>query len=937
MSADSSIPVPRATYRLQFNGEFGFKQGAGLADYLARLGVSHLYASPYMKARPGSTHGYDIVDHNEINPEIGSLRDFDDLVETLRRHGLSQILDFVPNHMGVGGADNLWWLGVLEWGPDSPFAGYFDIEWDPERRYLQGKVLVPFLGDQYGAVLADGGLELRFDAQTGSFSVWAYGTHRLPVCPRHYAAILGDRHPELERLGDAFNGLAYHHPQEIRRADELKAELAVLVASDPEVRSAVDEAVARFAGRQGEPESWQRLDALIAKQFWRAAYFRVAADDINYRRFFNINELAGLRMEQPELFEVAHCFAFGLINDGTLEGLRIDHIDGLLDPAGYCRRLKEKAGRPFYLVVEKILARHEKLREDWEIEGTTGYEFANLVGGLFVDPACEEAFSRLYAGFTGRGEPFEEVVRNCKIRIMETEMASELNVLAREAARIARSNPRTCDFTVNLLHTALKEVVARFPVYRTYVDDAGATETDRRDIDWAVAQARKTAGAMDRSVFDFVHALLTGDLVAGPRSGYSRSQALRFAMKLQQYSGPVMAKGLEDTAFYRYNRLVALNEVGGHPDHFGTSVAAFHHLNLERRQSWPHAMLGTSTHDTKRGEDTRARLYALSEMPEEWERQITAWSRIVRARRGDIDGSAAPDRNDEYLLYQLLLGAWPAGLTGIEDPAELDPDEVADLAGRIEGAMIKSVREAKVHSTWAAPDVAYEDAVKSFVRDCLDLSRRNPFLESFLPFQARLAGLGILNSLSQTLIKLTVPGVPDIYQGAELWDLSLVDPDNRRPVDYGARRRLLERVEAIGDDGADEFKRLLADWKDGAVKLALVHRTLRLRARHPDLFAQGSYEGLEVRGALSQNVVAYARSLGGTAVVVAVPRLTAALGANPDWSGCRVLLPAGLPVEGWRNALTGRKLEGHAGGDGTFLAAGDLFADFPVALLVREG
>lgn len=938
MPADSAIPVPRATYRLQFNKEFGFERAAGLADYLARLGVSHLYASPYMKARPGSTHGYDIVDHNEINPEIGSLKDFDALVDKLREHGLSQILDFVPNHMGVGGSGNRWWLGVLEWGPDSPFSGYFDIDWDPERRYLQGKILVPFLGDQYGAVLADGGFELRFDAETGSFSVWAYGTHKLPVCPRHYADILGSGHPDLDRLGDAFGGLAYHHPHEVRRAEELKTELAFLVASDPDIRSAVEAAAAGFAGKPGELESWRRLDALIQKQFWRAAYFRVAADDINYRRFFNINELAGLRMEQPELFDVAHCLALGLVGDGTLDGLRIDHIDGLLDPAGYCRRLKEKAGRPFYLVVEKILARHERLRDDWEIEGTTGYEFANLVGGLFVDQSGEEAFSRLYAGFTGRSEPFEEVVRSCKIRIMETEMASELNVLAREAARIARSNPMTCDFTVNVLHAALKEVVARFPVYRTYVDDAGASEVDRRDIDWAVARARKTAGAPDQSTFDFVHALLSGDLVAGPRSGYGRSQAIRFAMKLQQYSGPVMAKGLEDTAFYRYNRLVALNEVGGHPDHFGTSVAAFHHLNLERAQHWPHAMLGTSTHDTKRGEDTRARLYALSEMPEEWERQITAWSRIVRARRGDLEGSAAPDRNDEYLLYQLLLGAWPAELTGIEDPAGLDPEQVAVLAERIEGAMIKAVREAKLHSTWAAPDTAYEDAVKGFVRDCLDLSRRNPFLESFLPFQARLAALGVVNSLSQTLIKLTAPGVPDIYQGAELWDLSLVDPDNRRPVDYDARRRLLERIEAIPEDGgADALKTLLEDWRDGAVKLALIHRTLRLRSRCPDLFMQGTYEALEVRGGLCQNAVAYARSLGGTAVVVVVPRLLAGLGDRPDWTDCQVRLPAGTPTDGWRDVLTGRRIEPRGdAGEASFRAA-DLFADFPVALLLREG
>ncbi|HSK41011.1 MAG TPA: malto-oligosyltrehalose synthase, partial [Arenibaculum sp.] len=607
----------------------------------------------------------------------------------------------------------------------------------------------------------------------------------------------------------------------------------------------------------------------------------------------------------------------------------------LLDPEGYCRRLREKSPRPFYLVVEKILARHERLREDWPIEGTTGYEFANLVGALFVDPAGEEPFSRIYGGFTGRTEPFEDMVRACTIRIMETEMASELNILAREAGRIARSNPRTSDFTLNILHQALKEVVARFPVYRTYVGDDGADEVDRRDIDWAVAQARRTEGAPDPSVFDFVHRLLTGDLVAEAGSGYSRHQVLRFAMKLQQYSGPVMAKGLEDTAFYRYNRLAALNEVGGHPDHFGVSVAAFHHTNQERARRWPHAMLGTSTHDTKRGEDTRARLYALSEMPDEWERQLTTWSRILRARLGDIEGTAPPKRNDEYLLYQLLLGAWPAELTDA-DPDQLDPGVIAGFRERIEGAMLKSIREAKEHSTWASPNQAYEDAVNAFVRECLDLSRRNAFLESFLPFQARLARLGVVNGLAQTLVKLTTPGVPDIYQGAELWDLSLVDPDNRRPVDYAARRRLLDDVDGLLERDPGAVSGLMERWQDGAVKLALIRQALKLRSRKPGLFANGDYEPLEVRGEFAQHVCAYARTLGDDAAVVAVPRLLVALGAEPDWRDTVVPLPASRPAAGWRNVLTGAVVETSGDAQAAAFPAAALFGTFPVALLVPE-
>ena len=475
-----------------------------------------------------------------------------------------------------------------------------------------------------------------------------------------------------------------------------------------------------------------------------------------------------------------------------LDGLRIDHVDGLLDPKGYLVRLREQAPRPFYLVVEKILARHEALRSDWPIEGTTGYEFANLVLGLLVDPAGEAGFTQAYAGFTGQHPAFGELVRTCKIRIMVNELASELNVLARDAARVARQNPRTTDFTRNILQRALREIVACFPVYRTYVDGTGApSELDRRDLDWAVAQARRNQTDVDPSVFDFLHRLLIADLVATPRSGFSRQAVLRLAMRVQQYSGPVMAKGLEDTAFYRYNRFVALNEVGGHPDHFGVSLAAFHKANAQRASQWPQAMLGTSTHDTKRGEDTRARLAVLSELPEEWARQVNAWSRTLRARRGDVEGTAPPERNDEYLFYQMLLGAWPAELTGIGLP---DAEQAGAFAERLEGAMVKSLREAKLHTTWAAPNLAYEEAMLGFVRDALDMSRPNAFLEAFLPFQERVARLGVRNSLVQAALKLTLPGMPDIYQGAELWDLSLVDPDNRRPVDYGLRARLLEQA-----------------------------------------------------------------------------------------------------------------------------------------------
>lgn len=919
---------PRATYRLQFGPHCDFAGAADLAPYLARLGVSHLYASPYLKARPGSTHGYDIVDHRALNPELGDETSFRAFARALHAHGLGQILDFVPNHMGVGGADNAAWLDVLEWGEDSPFAGWFDIDWDPDRRYLTGKVLVPFLGDQYGTVLESGELRLRFDAEQGSFAVWAYGTHKLPVCPLDYGRVLGDRHPVLEQLGDAFAGLGAWRALAYRRAGELKAELARAAAASAEVRVAIEAAVARLDGTPGEPESWRGLHALIQDQHWRVAHFRVAADDINYRRFFNINELAGLRMELTELFDHAHDLVLSLIADGTLDGLRIDHVDGLLDPRAYLERLRARAARPIHLVVEKILAHHESLREDWPVEGTTGYEFANLVLGLLVDPAGEESLSRLYAEFTGITAPFPQIVRDCKLRIMEHEMASELTVLARDAGRIARQNPRTADFTRNVFQRALRATIACFPVYRTYVDGGVPSDADRRDIDWAIAQARRLDADLDPSVFDMLHRMLTTDLVAEPRSGYSRHAVVRFAMRVQQYSGPVMAKGLEDTAFYRWNRFVALNEVGGHPDEFGITPHAFHRANLQRLRRWPHAMLATSTHDTKRGEDTRARLAVLSEIPDEWARQVQAWSRILRARRGDVEGTDPPDRNDEYLFYQLLVGSWPPDLTGIGTP---DAEALAVYAARIEGAMLKSLREAKLRTTWSAPDAAYEGAMLDFVRLALDPERASAFLSLFLPFQERIARLGVQNSLVQTALKLTVPGVPDLYQGAELWDFSLVDPDNRRPVDFGLCARLLDEVtEALSGGGEAALAEMLASWRDGRIKLAVVVTALRFRAAHPALFAAGSYDPIVVEGEDADRVCGFLRRHDAASLLVAVQRFPARGVAEAT----RATLSAGPgsePLAGdWCDLLTGRTATATNG----TLDTGPLFNTLPVALLV---
>ena len=922
--------IPRATYRLQFHKGFGFDRATELAPYLARLGVSHLYASSYLKARPGSTHGYDIVDHDALNPELGDEASFDRMNEALAQNGLSQVLDFVPNHMGVGGADNPLWLDMLEWGPDSAHAGWFDIDWDPDRRYLRDKLLVPFLGDQYGAVLEAGQLSLKFDEQEGSFAVWAYDTHKLPVCPLHYARILGDAHPELERLGDAFSGLPEWRPQVGRRAGELKAELLALCREREDVRSAVAAAVGRLNGASGNLDSWRSLDALIQEQYWRAAHFRVAADDINYRRFFNINDLAGIRMELPEVFDHAHRLVFRLLKSGVLKGLRIDHIDGLLDPKGYLNRLREKAGNDFYLVVEKILAPHESLREDWPVQGTTGYDFTNLVLALLVDPAGEESFNSLYTGLTGHREPFADMVHDCKLRIMRNEMASELNVLARDAARVARQNPRTTDFTRNLLHRAIREIVACFPVYRTYVDAAGeCTAGDKRDLDWAIARARRNETEIDPSVFDFLARLFSGELVEKPRSGFSRHAVLRLAMKLQQYSGPVMAKGLEDTAFYRYNRFIALNEVGGNPEQFGLSLAAFHKANGQRCDRWPHAMLATSTHDTKRGEDTRARLAVLSELPQDWAKHVEIWSRILRAGRGDVEGTAPPDPNDEYMFYQMLIGSWPVELLG----ASPDAEGLAAYAERIKVALTKSLREAKAHSTWAAPNPAYEEAMLGLAGLALDPARSAAFLGAFLPFAERVARLGAQNSLAQTVLKLTLPGVPDIYQGTELWDLSLVDPDNRRPVDYALRQRLLDEIlETVADDRQGAMARYLQSWQDARFKLAAMAAILRFRREAPVLFAEGDYEGLSAEGDVADEVCAFSRRQGDAAMLVAVARFPGRRDIRGAPPAATLPVPELLQGGQWRELLTGRRVE-----IGAKLNAATLFREAPAAVFVRAG
>lgn len=927
--------IPRATYRLQLHRDFTFAQAEAVLPYLAALGISHVYVSPILKARAGSLHGYDIIDHNALNPELGDRAAFERLAARLAELGMGLVVDFVPNHMGVGGADNAWWLDVLEWGEDSPYARFFDIDWQPPRRELKGKVLLPFLGDHYGAILERGELVPKFDRAEGTLSVW-YWQHRYPIAVRDYPDILqaavrpGGAGDALFDVVLDFRALTSGQagrsaPARRSRAVQCKARLAGLVAAQPALGDAIDAALVTLAH---DPA---RLHDLLERQSYRVSFWRVAADEINYRRFFDINDLAALRMvEEPELFARAHRLTLELIRARLIQGLRIDHVDGLFNPADYCRHLQAQAGealglpvrdgddQPLPLWVEKILAYHEPLRRDWPVAGTTGYDFANLVNGLFVDGEGEAALGSGYARFIGFEMDFEREVIEAKKRIIDEHMSAELRVLAGRLGRIAASHWRSRDFTLSVLVQALKEVVACLPVYRTYVTSRRVTDNDRRYIDWAMAKARRHGG-IDATVFDFVAAVLDTSLA---KDGlYSRRAVVDFAMRLQQYTGPVMAKGFEDTALYRYNRLISLNEVGGEPTRFGVSIAGFHQANRARARSHPHALLATATHDTKRGEDTRMRMDVLSELPEEWRQHLERWGQLNQSFRKLLDSGPAPEPNDEVWIYQTLVGAWP------------EDEDMAGFVERMATVVVKAVKEAKRRTSWAHPDEAYEQAVVDFLRRILETSRRNPFLDDLQVLRRRVLPVGQLNGLAQTLLKLTVPGVPDIYQGTELWDLSLVDPDNRRPVDYDRRRALLHSL-----DG-QPLPAEVARWQDGAVKQALIRRTLDLRRRHPALFAEGAYRPLPVRGPRAANVVAFARLHGDTQIVVAVAVQTARL-----WSDGQTVPPVGAVWRGvhmeaprrgggFHDLLSGRRIEPVSRRGSAVLAATDLFATFPLALL----
>lgn len=923
-----AAPPPRATYRLQFHEDFTFDDAARIVPYLARLGISHVYASPIHKARPGSTHGYDIVDHSAINLELGGEDGFYRLSDTLREHGLGLVLDIVPNHMGVGGSDNPWWLSVLEWGELSPAARMFDIDW--ERLGANHKVIIPFLGDRYGDALEKGDLKLTFDAAEGSFSVWHY-EHRFPVSPLAYPIVLDRALVAIGEIGTEAAASALAASERLRtmgeetaadrraafpqEADALKQRIAQAVAESPGLRVAIERAVTLINGTPGLPESFGTLHRILETQAYRLAHWRVAASDINYRRFFDINGLAGLRIEEPEAFARAHEMVFRLVNEGRVNGLRIDHIDGLADPAGYVRALQSAVGPGFYIVVEKILEPSEPLRP-WPVAGTSGYDALNLIDGVFVDTDNEAAFDVLYRRTTGVEDRYGTLLRAAKTEILDSSFASELEVLVSDLKRIAESDRRTRDFTVTALRRAIVEIIARFPVYRTYLDDAGVDPEDLRLVEQTVAAAKRWSALPDRTVHDFIAGTVLGKIsTVGPGRPDPELQR-RFQRRFQQLTGPVMAKSLEDTLFYRFVRLLALNEVGGDPGHFGMTQRRFHDTMAGRTRDWPHAMIATATHDTKRGEDARGRLLALSEMPEAWADAVARFEAMAAPHLVGIDEIDAPDANDRYMLLQTLLGAWPNELMEHESEAA-----VAAFRKRMEEYAEKALREAKRHTSWVHVNEAYESATVGLLHALLGPA--GSFLPAFRPLAQRLAYGGMLTGLARTALKCTLPGVPDTYQGTEFWDLSLVDPDNRRPVDYGAR------AEALAQE--PDFAALLRNWRDGRVKQRVLARLLADRAAAPEFYAKADYQPLAAEGAKARQVLAFRRSLGSETLIVAVPRLISrfADGENPAlgqafWEDTGVATGSGR----WRDVVTGAELAGR-----DRLRVGELFSTLPIAVL----
>jgi len=928
--------IPTASYRIQFNPAFGFRAAREIISYLAGLGISDIYASPIFRARRGSLHGYDVVDPKQLNPQLGTKSDFERLIRKVKSCGMGWLQDIVPNHMAFD-YQNQMLVDVLENGESSRYFGFFDIEWDHPYESIKRRVLAPFLGRFYGESLEEGEIKLRYGKNGLSLR---YHDWALPLRVESYVHLLiyqlnnlkkklGPDHPDyLKLLGVLYVLKTLPSGEQTReRYDQIKfikTTLWELYTNNQDIRQFIIGNVNIFNGKKGNPESFNLLNDLLSEQLFRLSFWKVATEEINYRRFFNINELLCLRIEDEEVLNHTHSLLFRLTQEGKITGLRMDHIDGLYDPPDYLKRIRERAG-DLYIVVEKILELKEEIPSSWPVQGTTGYDFMNYVNGLFCKPQHAREFTRIYTNFAGVDTPYEELVTEKKRLILGKHMAGDVDNLAHLMKAISSKDRYGSDITIYGLRRALVEVMAQFPVYRTYLGKGASNEADYTHIKLALEKAKGSSPGLFNEL-QFIERFLLLDF-GDYLSEEEKNQWIHFVMRFQQFTGPLMAKGFEDTTLYVYNRLLSLNEVGSNPRKFGVSIGEFHRFLQRRFNLWPHSMNATSTHDTKRGEDTRARINVLSEIPREWERNIKAWRKINRKNRRRVNGRIVPDMNDEYFLYQTLIGAFP-----------FDEGDHCQFVERMKEYTIKAVREAKVHTAWLKPDSDYEDAFVSFVEEILTSSEGNPFLREFLPFQRKVSHYGIFNSLSQTLIKIAAPGVPDFYQGTELWDLNLVDPDNRRPVDFVERRTYLGKIqEKAGEDILKLIEELLRTRGDGRIKLFLIHRALKAKNEHREVFGEGAYVPLEAAGRFRDHIIAFARTYEGKWAVTIVPRFLTALiekGEYPlgqkVWDDTHILLPEAIGRR-WRNMITNQYVDSE-----DKLIIGEVLEHFPVALLTRE-
>ncbi len=927
------MPIPIATYRLQFNSDFTFAQARGVIPYLKRLGISTIYASPILKSCKGSPHGYDVVDPGSIDLELGAETQFLQLNQEVRTLGLGWIQDIVPNHMAFDSANSML-MDVLEKGPRSKFFTFFDINWEHPYTNIHGKVLAPFLGKFYGQALESGEIQLAYGRE--GFGI-QYFEKRFPVAIESYPEILEKIRTklsaknsatilmaDLEELMSLFKEAAMPPPAAgmEEKLGEAKRRLWDLYNGQAILKESLQETVRGMNGQPGEPSSFDQLDAFLTRQRFRLSYWKVAAEELNYRRFFNIGELISIRVEQEETFYATHALILKLVREGRIDGLRVDHIDGLYNPLEYLRRLRKEIG-PTYLVVEKIFAYEEELPSVWPVEGTTGYDFLNYLNGVFCEKRNRRAFDAIYNDWRDSRLPYAELVSAKKRLIMGKHMAGDIDNLALLLKTILSRERHAGDFTLYGLRRALVELVAVYPVYRTYLSPDQMTAADQNCIRAMIA------AAIDKNP-DLLHELRFLEKLFFFQTGdhldeEGRRLSIHFIMRFQQLTAAVMAKGFEDTVLYVYNRLLSLNEVGGFPDRFGISVPEFHRFILRRKESWPLSMNATSSHDTKRGEDVRCRLHVLSEIPKEWETKIKLWERLNKKKKHTVRQKTVPDKNDAYFFYQNLIGGFP-----------FSPEVSADFVQRLKDYIIKAVREAKVYTAWLKPDTLYEEAYLTFIDDVLNTAGDNAFLKDFLGFQKKIAHFGVINSLSATLVKICSPGVVDFYQGTELWDLSYVDPDNRRPVDFEWRSKLLEELTACAtQDLGGLLKNLLGSASDGRIKLFLTERALQVRNAQTNLFLDGDYLPVPVLGQHASHVLGFIRRYGRVWSLCLAPRLLTSLIkegwplGRTLWENTQIVLPKAAPSV-WENAFTRQVLEGN------HLFLGDILRDFPVALLISR-